>query len=224
MSQPVVSIIVYYSVDRGWLHEALTSIRQQRYDGKIQLLTSDMIEGHENMNASENLNALIKLAIGKYVRYLSEDDLLPQYSIHQSVLKLEESGCDFLHGNAVNFYGYPVIYPEGHISFSGRTEKQVPKILFPDINDLTIRNVIHGGTVMYRTELLQSFNKPFDEDLTCAEEYDLNMRLLKSGASIDYVNAVTYFYRRHSQQKSLGVNADQVKRAAIVEQIKSRYR
>lgn len=213
---PVVSIIVYFKEDRGWLHEALTSIRQQRYEGKIELIVET------GGTASENLNRGIKRATGKYVRYLSEDDLLPQYSIHQSVLKLEESGCDILHGNAVNFYGYPVIYQDGHISFSGHTEKQTPRILFPDLNDLLKRNEIHGGTVMYRTELLKE--NLFDESLMCAEEYDLNMRLLKSGAKIDYVNAFTYFYRRHSQQKSLGVNADQVKRAAIVEQIKQRYR
>lgn len=214
---PTVSVILYYLTDRGWLKEAIQSVKNQRYDGKIELIEET------GGTASENLNKGIRKATGKYLRYLSEDDLLPQYSIHQSVLKLEESGCDFLHGNAVNFFGYPVIYPEGHISFSGRTEKQVPRILFPDLNDLIKRNEIHGGTVMYKTELLQAFDKPFDEGLTCAEEYDLNMKLLKDGATIDYVNAFVYFYRRHKQQKSLGVNADQVKRAEIINGIKKRY-
>lgn len=222
MPNPVVSIIVYYKEDRGWLHEALTSVHNQRYAGKIQLLTSDSVEGHENMNASENLNALIKKATGKYIRYLSEDDLLPQYSIHQSVERLEETGADFIHGQAINFFGYPVIYPEGHISFSGRVERQTPKIQFPTLEDLLKRNEIHGGTVIYKTEILK--NNLFDEGLTCAEEYDLNMRLLKQGYKFDYCNAVLYFYRRHGKQKSLGVNADQVKRAEIVEQIKRRYR
>lgn len=214
---PTVSIVLYYREDRGWLKDAIQSVKNQRYNGKIELIEET------GGTASENLNRGIKRATGKYLRYLSEDDLLPQYSIHQSVLKLEESECDFLHGNAVNFFGYPVIYPEGHISFSGRTDKQVPRILFPDLNDLIKRNEIHGGTVMYRTELLQAFEKPFDEGLTCAEEYDLNMKLLKQGATIDFVNAFVYFYRRHKQQKSLGVNADQVKRAEIINGIKKRY-
>ena len=214
---PTVTVIIYFKEDRGWLKEAIQSVKNQRYDGKIELLLES------GGTASENLNKGIRKATGKYLRYLSEDDLLPQYSIHQSVLKLEESGCDFLHGNAVNFFGYPVIYPEGHISFSGRTEKQIPRILFPDLNDLIKRNEIHGGTVMYKTELLQAFEKPFDEELTCAEEYDLNMKLLKEGATIDYVNAFVYFYRRHKQQKSLGINADQTKRAEIINGIKKRY-
>jgi teichuronic acid biosynthesis glycosyltransferase TuaG len=219
---PTVTVIIYYKEDRGWLNEAIQSVMNQRYNGKIQLLTSDLIEGHENMNASENLNSLIKLANGEYIRYLSEDDLLPQYSIHQSIETLLESGADFIHGKAVNFFGYPVIYPEGHISFSGRTEKQEPKLHYPTLTDLLTSNVIHGGTVVYKSKILKEFL--FDEGLTCAEEYDLNMKLLKNGFKLDYSNAFLYFYRRHAKQKSLGLGIDQVERAKKINEIKDRYR
>lgn len=218
MANPVVTILLYYNRDRGYLHEAKKSIMNQRYNGKIELIE----ENNPDFNASQNLNAGIKRATGKYIRYLSEDDLLPQYSIHQSVERLEETGADFIHGRAINFYGYPVIYPEGHISFSGRTERQVPTLQYPDLESLLKRNVIHGGTVVYKTECLKQ--NLFDETLTCAEEYDLNMRLLKNGATLEYCNADLYFYRRHKEQKSLGINANQTKRAEIVEQIKNRYR
>lgn len=218
MPNPTVSILLYYHKDRGYLNEAKRSIMNQRYNGKIELIE----ESNPDFNASQNLNAGIKRATGKYIRYLSEDDLLPQYSIHQSVERLEETGADFIHGRAINFYGYPVIYPEGHISFSGRTERQVPTLQYPDLESLLKRNCIHGGTVVYKTEWLKQ--NLFDESLTCAEEYDLNMRLLKNGATLEYCNADLYFYRRHKEQKSLGVNANQTKRAEIVEQIKNRYR
>lgn len=222
MSNPTVSIIVYFKEDRGWLKEAIQSVHNQRYDGKIELLTSDLIEGHEKMNASQNLNALIKLAKGEYIRYLSEDDLLPQYSIHLSVESMKETGADFIHGKAVNFFGYPVIYPEGHISFSGRVENQEPKLKYPTLEEMLKRNPIHGGTVFYKAELLK--NNPFDETLDCAEEYDLNMNLLKQGYTIDYCNEFLYFYRRHDKQKSLGRGIDQVERAKKIELIKDRYR
>ncbi len=215
---PTVSIIVYYKENRGWLHEALTSIRQQRYDGKIELIMSHNPE----YNASQNLNEGIRRATGDYIRYLSEDDLLPQFSIHQSIECFEQTGADFIHAKAVNFWGYPVIYPEGYISFSGRTEKQEPKLMYPDLSDLLKGNVIHGGTVMYKAELLKKF--PFDETLTCAEEYDLNMLLLKRGYKLDYCNAFTYFYRRHDKQKSLGKGIDQIERAKRIDEIKQRYR
>src|SRR5688572_9112384 len=132
MTQPLVSIILYYANDRGWLHEAIKSVNNQRYNGKIELI----VQHNPDFNASQNLNEGIKRANGKYTRYLSEDDLLPQYSIHQSVETLEETGADFIHGKAINFFGYPVIYPEGHISFSGRTDKQEPKLHFPSLEDL----------------------------------------------------------------------------------------
>lgn len=216
---PDVTVIIYYLTDRGWLKDAIQSVRNQKYNGKIQLLLES------GGTASENLNNGIRKATGKYVRYLSEDDLLPQYSIHQQVEKLEENECDFCHANAVNFFGYPVIYPDGHISFSGRTEQQRPLdgYKFPTLEDMVKLNRIHGGTVMYRTDVLQDFFQPFDESLTCAEEYDLNMKLLKEGATIDYVNAFTYFYRRHDNQKSLGKGIDQVERAKKINDIKSRY-
>ncbi len=219
MSQPTVSIIIYYDVDRGWLNEAIRSVRQQKYDGKIELILST-----GNGSASANLNEGIKKAKGEYLRYLSEDDLLPQYSIHCSVLQFKENNADFIHGKAINFFGYPVIYDDGHISFSGRVDKQEPKLRYPTLEDLTERNVIHGGTVMYKTSLLQSFNKPFDEDLTCAEEYDLNMKLLKNGATLDYCNEVLYFYRRHDKQKSLGKGIDQIERAKKIQEIIGRYK
>ncbi len=222
MVNPTVSIIIYYSVDRGWLHEAIKSVHNQRYNGKIQLLTSDSVEGHEDMNASQNLNALIKKATGKYIRYLSEDDLLPQYSIHQSVERLEETGADFIHGRAINFFGYPVIYPEGHISFSGRHERQVPVWKYPTLEALLTKNCIHGGTVVYKTEILKKHL--FDEGLTCAEEWDVNLRILKNGGILEYCNADLYLYRRHSGQKSLGIGADQAKRAETFELIRNRYK
>jgi len=218
MINPTVSIIIYFNRDRGWLKECVQSVNNLRYNGKIDLI----VESNPNYNASQNLNEGIKKAKGKYIRYLSEDDLLPQYSIHESVLKLEESDADFIHGNAVNFWGYPVIYPEGHISFSGRTEKQIPTLLYPSLEDMLIVNRLHGGTVVYKTEVLKE--NLFDESLTSAEEYDVNLKLLKKGFKLDYANNFLYFYRRHTQQKSLGVGANQDERTKVREQIKSRYR
>lgn len=214
--KPRVSIIIYYKEDRGWLKDALLSVRNQRYAGKVELLIET------GGTASENLNRGIKKATGKYIRYLSEDDLLPQYSIHQGVLQFEKDNADFLHANAINFFGYPVIYDDGHISFSGRFERQKPVLKYPTLADLLVKNPIHGGTVMYKTELLKE--NLFDESLTCAEEYDLNMKLLSKGAVLDYCNADLYLYRRHALQKSLGKGVDQTKRRQIIEQIQNRYK
>lgn len=215
---PTVSIIVYYKEDRGWLKDALWSIRNQRYDGKIQLIEAY----NPNQNASQNLNDGIRQAEGAYIRYLSEDDLLPPLSVYHSVNAMKETGADFIHGKAFNFFGYLVLYEDGNISFSGRVEKQEPKLKYPDLSDLLQRNPIHGGTVFYKTELLK--NNLFDETLDCAEEYDLNMRLLKQGYTIDYCDNFLYFYRRHERQKSLGKGIDQNERAKKIERIKDRYR
>lgn len=218
MTNPTVSVLIYYSVDRGWLNECIQSVKNQRYNGKIELIISN----NPDFNASQNLNDGIRRATGKYIRYLSEDDLLPQYSIHETVLRFEETDADFIHGNAKNFFGYPVIYPEGHISFSGRVDLQVPKFQYPSLDDMLVNNVIHGGTVTYRTEILKE--NLFDEGLNSAEEYDVNLKLLKKGFKLDYSNSILYFYRRHAQQKSLGVGANQDERTKVGSKLKNRYR
>ena len=213
-----VSIIIYFKEDRGWLNEARQSVRNQRFEGKIEL-----IEAHNpNQNASQNLNDGIRQATGDYIRYLSEDDLLPQYSVYESVNAMIETGADFIHGKAKNFFGYPVIYPEGHISFSGRVHLQEPELKYPTLEDMIKNNHIHGGTVFYKGELLKQ--NLFDETLDCAEEYDLNMRLLKQGYKIDYCPEFLYFYRRHNKQKSLGHGIDQVERAKKIQAIRDRYK
>jgi len=214
--KPTVSIVIYYKEDRGWLKDALASVRNLRYGGKIDLIIKT------GGTAAENLNAGIKDAKGKYLRYLSEDDILPPYSVHQHVLQFEKDGADFIHGNAINFWGHPVLYSDGCIGWSGRHERQVPRLEYPSLSDMLEKNVIHGGTVMYRTEILKE--NLFDESLTCAEEYELNMRLMKKGFNLDYCRGDLYFYRRHQKQKSMGVDAVQAERKEKIKAIQDKFR
>ena len=74
---PKVTILLFFKEDRGWLKDAVASVLNQDYEGDIQLLRSDLYtKDHANLNASENLNALLPFIEGKYVKYLCEDDEL----------------------------------------------------------------------------------------------------------------------------------------------------
>ena len=78
-----------------------------------------------------------------------------------------------------------------------------------------------GGTCYYNREIFDRW----DETLTTAEEYDFNLRKIKEGAKIQYVNEILYFYRIHEKQKSIG-NKDkeyQAKRDEVKRMIKLRY-
>jgi GT2 family glycosyltransferase len=202
MLQPLVTIIIPYSVDRGYLNQAIESVKNQTYPN-IELLIHN-----DNVNVSTNINNGIKRAKGEYIKYLCEDDYLTPNSITDSVKAMQ--GNDFIHGVANNV----------HDNF---TQVQKPRLQYPTISEMLINNVIHGGTLMYKKSVLLAVGC-FDESLTCAEEYDLNLKILDAGYKLGYTDKILYNYRRHDAQKSLGKGINQAIRAQKIQAIKDRYK
>jgi len=202
MLQPLVTIIIPYSIDRGYLDIAIESVKKQTYPN-IELLIQN-----DNVNVSTNINNGIKRAKGEYIKYLCEDDYLTPNSITDSVKAIQ--GFDFIHGVANNIHGQI-------------TQVQKPRINNPSINDMLTNNVIHGGTLMYRKDVFDKVGY-FDESLTCAEEYEFNLRCLDFGLKLGYTDNILYNYRRHDAQKSLGKGINQGERALKIQAIKDKYK
>ena len=120
MLQPLVSIIIPYSVDRGYLNEAIESVKNQTYTN-IELLIQN-----DNVNVSTNINNGIKRAKGEYIKYLCEDDYLTPNSITDSVKAIQ--GNDFIHGVSYNVKGNLI-------------EKQTPRIKNPSLNEMLLSNL-----------------------------------------------------------------------------------
>jgi glycosyltransferase involved in cell wall biosynthesis len=200
---PKVSIIIPMKEDRGWLDHAIRSIEEQNYGGDIEVIISQSSE-----SVSFNLNQGISKASGEFIKYLCDDDMLTENSIRDSVNAMSTN--DFIHGNAINFF------PTGRISH------YIPPIHRPTLQQMVTKNVIHGGTLMYRATVFDKVGL-FDETLECAEEYDFNMKCLSKGLKLGYVNSLLYMYRRHDEQKSLGVAVDQNIRSLKIQAIQNRY-
>jgi GT2 family glycosyltransferase len=201
MLQPLVTIIIPYSVDRGYLQQAIESVMNQSYTN-IELLIQN-----DNVNVSTNINNGIKRAKGEYIKYLCEDDWLPINSIEDSLKAIQ--GYDFIHGNAFNVKGNLI-------------EKQQPRLKNPSLNEMLLVNVIHGGTLMYHKSVFDKVGL-FDESLTCAEEYEFNLRCLSKGLKLGYCDSYLYNYRRHSTQKSLGIGVNQDARKQKIQAIKDKF-
>jgi glycosyltransferase involved in cell wall biosynthesis len=199
----LVSIIIPYVEDRGYLYEAINSIYSQTYEGKIEVILSQ-----SKHRVGHNLNQGIKKAKGDFIKYLCDDDLLTRNSIADSVNAMK--GVDFIHGKAVEFNKY------------NQTRLFIPKIKYPTLEHMIKQNIIHGGSLMYRRDVFERFGL-FDEKLTTGEEYDFNMKILSQGAKIGYCDETLYLYRRHDEQKSLGVKSNQKKRQLIIDKIRKRY-
>jgi teichuronic acid biosynthesis glycosyltransferase TuaG len=199
----LVSIIIPYVEDRGYLDEAINSIYSQTYEGKIEVILSQ-----SKHRVGHNLNQGIKKAKGDFIKYLCDDDLLTRNSIEDSVNAMK--GVDFIHGKAVEFNKY------------NQTRLFIPKIKYPTLEHMIKQNIIHGGSLMYRRDVFERFGL-FDEKLTTGEEYDFNMKILSQGAKIGYCDETLYLYRRHDEQKSLGVKSNQKKRQLIIDKIREKY-
>jgi len=72
---------------------------------------------------------------------------------------------------------------------------------------MLIRNRIHGGSTLYRTQVLFDIGG-YDEFLWTGEEYDLHLRLLKAGYKHRHVPGIVYRYRIHGNNKSQLTNTE----------------
>ena len=180
-----VTIIIPYREDRGWLNEAVQSVENQTHKN-IEIIISQGDRG-----VSENLNAGINKSKGDFIKYLCDDDILPPDSIENS-LKGFKKGIDFIHGKAKGFYE---LIQNGDIYTPPKKNLR--------LNHLITHNYIHGGTLMYRSEVFDKVGL-FNPSLWTGEEYEFNLRCLSEGLKIGYVDRVLYYYRYHSRQKSIG--------------------
>jgi len=175
-----ITVIIPYKEDRGWLKEAIASVPKD-----VQLIVS---QGDGNW--PQNFNKALPRATGDYIKYLHEDDLIPGDSLRYAAEEIYETGVDFLHGNAWEFYGN-----------SDTNNFYVPKIATPTFAQLMKHNVIHSATTMYRRDVFEKVGL-FNEDpkMYSFEEYEFNLRCLKAGLKIGYLCLPLGKYRRHPKQ------------------------
>jgi len=204
LDTPLVTVIIPYNKDRGFLKEAIKSVENQTYKN-VELILS-----YSENGVSFNLNEAIKISSGVYLRYLCEDDILPSDSIEVSVKRIQEEDFDFIHGNSLDFGENTINY--------------VPEIKNPTLEELLDNNVINGGTVLYKRKVFVDYGL-FDENLWTGEEYEFNLRLLYNKAKIGYCDETLSEYRCHANQKSIGNrNVEYQKiREWIFNKIRSRY-
>lgn len=186
----MVSVIIPYNRDRGYLSEAIDSFAVAGEWSRAHGIDAELImSGVETYSLAENFNECLDQVKTKYVCFLSEDDRFPITSIESRVKFMEKHPeFDLICANAWLFQDFDIDY-----------KSKIPA----NYQALARHNTIHGGTVMYRTECVEVVNG-MDESLITGEEWDMNIRILKSGANLGYLDAVVYFNRIWDGQKSGG--------------------
>ena len=197
----MVSIIIPYDINRGWLDECIESINAQTYKD------IEIVEVHNPFSCSKNFNIGLNKAKGEFVKWVDEDDWIPETAVQDLVDGIK---------------GHPWVCANAIISGTIK-ETYKPDLFKLNLKDMAINNVVHGGATLYRTKLLRSIGG-MDETLWTGEEYDMNMKLMSMGEMPGYIDKIVYFYRQHRKQKSNTLRwKDPVKRKQAIIKIRQRY-
>ena len=198
----MVSVVVPYNKDRGYLKRCVKSIEAQYYrDFELLLVKNDY-------SVVKNINIGLERAKGEFFKVVGEDDWLPYNSL----------------GDLVNGMGdHPWICANAHNVEGPVQTDEIPPLDKLNLKDMANHNVIHNGTTMYQTEILRKIGG-MNEDLWTGEEYEIHLRLMSLGYLPGYVNAFVYFYRIGNQQKSLTYRRQNLrKRTDEIKKIQSLY-
>ena len=195
----MVSIIVPYNKDRGFLGKCVDSIKAQTYPCELILSQSDN-------SVVYNFNRGLERATGEFVKVVGEDDWLPEDSAENLVNGIGDA--PWVVANAIQYR-------------DGETWIQKPESLI--FADMVVLNRIHMGGTMYRTEILKEIGG-MDESLWTGEEYDMNLKLYSFGYLPKYLDKEVYYYRLWIGQKSKQLRRhDPEKRANEIKRIQSLY-
>jgi glycosyltransferase involved in cell wall biosynthesis len=205
---PAVSIIMPAYNVAPYISEALDSVLAQTFKDYETIVVNDgspdtaelerVLEPYrenirylvqENRGAASARNTALRAARGRLVAFLDADDFwLPEYLTEQ-VRFLEETGLDLVYADAMQF---------GEGPLAGRSYMQDA----PSEGDVTFEsliaekcNVMTSGTVARRESIINV--GLFDETLRRAHDYDLWLRLAKSGARLGYQKRILLHYRIH---------------------------
>ena len=198
----MVTIVVPYNVDRGYLKDCLRSVYAQNYS------EIEVIEVENNLSVAKNINIGLKEAKGALFKYVCEDDWLPLTSIKDLVEGIGDH--PWICANAYNVSG-------------GVRDEYKPPMEGLKFKNMVLHNAIHGGTTIYRTDILREIGG-MDESLWTGEEYEMNLRLMSFGYLPGYIDKFVYYHRIWGQQKSrIYRKQNKTKRDEAIKAIQSLY-
>jgi len=207
-----VSVIIPYHQDRGYLFDAIESYEAQEFTG-----TSELILSHNpTYSLGENFNAGVTRAKGKYIKVLPDDDLLTPNCLQDLFDKAEQEQADVVFADARNFHSDSgcLFEAEGILT---------SKFNNISLDSLLESNFIHGGTTIYRTDMLKE-SGGYDESLWSVEEYEFHLRCLHRGYKFVYLPKVVFNYRTWPSSKSVQYRLNKAEaRENLIISIKDRF-
>lgn len=195
----MISVIVPYKEDRGFLKQCVDSILSQSYRD------FELIESKSPGTLPENFNRGLEAARGDLIKMVQDDDWLPVDGLRHLVENIGDS--PWIVGNVWQECSTPYIHKPPYLDFKSQVEKY----------DL------HMGSTLYRRDVLEDIGG-MDETLETGEEYDMHLQLLSLGHLPAYVDKEVYHYRMWNGGKSVIYRRKRTEwRKEELRKIKERY-
>jgi glycosyltransferase involved in cell wall biosynthesis len=214
---PLVSVIVptYNRTER--LEDALKSILSQTYwnieivvinDGGLDVseIIDDLnrenrivsVQHEENRGLAAARNSGLRVARGKYIAYLDDDDIFYPKHVETLVGFLEQSGAKVAYTDSYQVFE---AWIEDRYVVTGK------KITYSQDFDrwqLLVKNYIPVINIMHRKDILEETGV-FDESLDTHEDWDLWIRV-SGHYEFSHIKAVTAEFRTRSQDSITSTN------------------
>lgn len=162
----------------------------------------------KNQGLSAARNTGIKVAQGKYIKFLDSDDYLYPEQIEKQVNDIKDDN------NILSVTDYHDLRPNGQLIrkrvYVGRKDKQMG--IFIETN----RAVPHA--FLTPKDLIKQAGG-FDETLTSCEDWDLWLKILRNGATIKYLPYVGCCYRILMTSMSADMNRMFLQECKVMEKV-----
>ena len=195
----MISVIIPYNKDRGYLSRCIDSIKAQTYKD------FEIIESFADAGVSYNFNRGLERARGEFIKLVGEDDWLPATSLadlHDGI-----GDAKWVIGNV----------------WQETNPRYIHKPPYLDLESLLKSYDLHGGSTLFRRDILNEIGG-MDETLETGEEYDMHLKLLSLGHNPTYINKEVYHYRMWNKSKSVVYRRSRKEwRKEQLAKIKARY-
>ncbi|MBC7795929.1 MAG: glycosyltransferase family 2 protein, partial [Pyrinomonadaceae bacterium] len=235
-SAPRVSVVIPAYKVTSFIEETLQSVFAQTFTDYETIVINDgspdtnefeaIIKPHlskivyvkkENGGAASARNAGINVARGEIVAFLDGDDVWKPNFLQSQIEFFDSHDFDMIYADA-DFFGENVEKGQTYMQFS----KSNGAVTITSLLGWTC-NVITSGTIVYRHKLIEA--GLFDESSAFRQGQDFEMwiRLLKTGAKIGYQREVLLKYRVRND----GLSGDEIRQSErsinVLNALQSKY-